>query len=127
MSLYAQDLSKHQWKDRLILIIASKNNQKFQQQHKELQKEREGLKERKLVIYQILPEKYKTGFKEKNWKKYAELFEAYNGKKSDFRVLLIGLDGGKKLDQTKMLSVKKLFNIIDSMPMRQAEIQKNKQ
>lgn len=48
-------------------------------------------------------------------------------KKSDFRVLLIGLDGGKKLDQTKMLSVKKLFNIIDSMPMRQAEIQKNKQ
>ena len=45
-------------------------------------------------------------------------------KKSDFRVLLIGLDGGKKLDQTKMLSVKKLFNIIDSMPMRQAEIQK---
>ena len=50
----------------------------------------------------------------------------YKAEKSDFRVILIGLDGGEKLEQTEVLSAEKLFNTIDSMPMRQAEIRKNK-
>ena len=29
MSLNAQDLSKHQWKERLVLIIAKEKNEKF--------------------------------------------------------------------------------------------------
>ena len=127
MNLNAQDLSKHQWKDRLVLIIAEdENNKTFQQQLTELQKHQQGLKERKLVIYQILPEKYTTGFEEENWKTSSELFQKYKAEKSDFRVILIGLDGGEKLDQTEILSAEKLFNTIDSMPMRQAEMRKNR-
>ncbi|APS37899.1 protein of unknown function [Salegentibacter agarivorans] len=126
MNLNAQDLSKHQWKDRLILIVAEQKNEKFQQQLTELQKHQQGLNERKLVIYQILPEKYTTGFEEENWKNSSELFQKYKAEKSDFRVILIGLDGGEKLEQTEVLSAEKLFNTIDSMPMRQAEIRKNK-
>ncbi|SKB53651.1 protein of unknown function [Salegentibacter holothuriorum] len=126
MNLNAQDLSKHQWKDRLVLIIAQEKNKKFQQQLTELQKHQQSLKERKLVIYQIIAEKYSTGLAEENWKNSIELFQKYKEEKSDFRVLLIGLDGGEKLDQTKILSAEKLFNTIDSMPMRQAEMRKNK-
>jgi hypothetical protein len=126
MSLNAQDLSKHQWEDRLFLIIAEEKNEKFQQQLTELQKHQQGLKERKLVIYQILPEKYTTGFEEKNWKKSSELCHKYKTEKSDFQVILIGLDGGEKLEQTEVLSTERLFNTIDSMPMRQSEMRKNK-
>ena len=126
MNLNAQDLSKHQWKDRLILIVAEQKNEKFQQQLTELQKHQQGLNERKLVIYQILPEKYTTGFEGENWKNSSDLYSKYKTKKSDFRVILIGLDGGEKLEQTEVLSAEKLFNTIDSMPMRQAEIRKNK-
>ncbi|SLJ94714.1 DUF4174 domain-containing protein [Salegentibacter salarius] len=126
MNLNAQDLSKHQWEDRLVLIIAEEENETFQQQLTELQKHQQGLKERKLVIYQILPEKYTTGFEEENWKTSSELFQKYKAEKSGFRIILIGLDGGEKLDQTEVLSVEKLFNTIDSMPMRQAEMRKNR-
>lgn len=46
-------------------------------------------------------------------------------KKSDFEVILIGLDGGVKLRQTEALETKKLFDLINSVPMRQAEMRKN--
>ena len=127
MSLNAQDLSKHQWKDRLILIIAeNEKNEKFQEQLTELQKNQKGLKDRKLVIYQILPEKYSTGFQINNWKNSAKLYKKYKAEESDFHIILIGLDGGKKLYQTEILSAEKLFDTIDSMPMRQSEMRKNK-
>ena len=126
MNVNAQDLSKHQWKDRLVLIIAEEKTEKFQQQLTELQKHQQGLKERKLVVYKILPEKYSTGFQEENWKSSTELYGKYKVKNSDFRVMLIGLDGGEKLEQTEVLSIEKLFNTIDSMPMRQAELRKNR-
>ncbi len=127
MSLNAQDLSKHQWKDRLVLIIAEdENNEKLQQQLTELQKNQKGQKDRKLIIYQILPEKYNTGFQIETWNNSAELYKKYKTDKDDFKVILIGLDGGEKLAQTEILSAEKLFNTIDSMPMRQSEMRKNR-
>nr|WP_237690378.1 DUF4174 domain-containing protein [Salegentibacter tibetensis] len=82
MSLNAQDLSKHRWKDRLILIVAEdENNEKLQQQLTELQKHQKGLKDRKLVIYRILPEKYNTGFQNKIWKNSAELYKKHKAEK----------------------------------------------
>lgn len=126
MNLNAQDLSKHQWKERLILIIAQEKSEKFQQQLTELQKHQNELEDRKLIVYQISPEKYSTGFKEESWKKSTEIFQKYNDEESDFQVILIGLDGGQKLIQTEVLSVEELFSTIDSMPMRQAEMRKNR-
>lgn len=125
MNLNAQDISKHHWKDRLLLIITEdENNEKFQKQLTEIQKHVSGLKDRKLVIYQILPKKSSTGFQE-TWKSSTELYKKYRSRDGDFRVILIGLDGGEKLVQTEVLSVQKLFNTIDNMPMRQSEIRQN--
>ena len=39
-----------------------------------------------------------------------------------FEVVLIGLDGGIKLRQTKLVSLDKLFTLIDGMPMRRNEL-----
>ena len=41
-----------------------------------------------------------------------------------FRIVLIGKDGGVKLDQAKGISIQEVFDLIDTMPMRQAEIRK---
>ncbi|OHX63799.1 hypothetical protein NH26_24710 [Flammeovirga pacifica] len=46
-------------------------------------------------------------------------------KRKDFEVVLIGLDGGVKLRQSTILSKKALYDKIDSMPMRRAELQEN--
>ena len=42
--------------------------------------------------------------------------------KEDFEVILIGLDGGIKLQQTEVLKKEALFNIVDAMPMRRNEL-----
>ena len=44
----------------------------------------------------------------------------------NFEVILIGLDGGIKLQQTEILIKKDLFRIIDTMFMRRNEIIRNK-
>lgn len=41
---------------------------------------------------------------------------------SDFVVILLGKDGGSKLRSTKPLSMEKLGDTIDAMPMRQEEM-----
>ena len=45
--------------------------------------------------------------------------------KSDrsFRILLIGKDGGIKFESNRSISLMHLFKLIDSMPMRQNEMQ----
>ena len=37
-------------------------------------------------------------------------------------MVLIGLDGGVKLEKQEVLSMKELFSIIDAMPMRANEL-----
>jgi hypothetical protein len=43
-----------------------------------------------------------------------------------FQVLLIGKDGGVKLRSSGPVSMKDLFGLIDSMPMRQQEMDSKK-
>jgi hypothetical protein len=121
LSVNGQDLTKHQWKDRLILIVTEdENNKKYQQQLSELKKHQGGINDRQLIIYRILPGKYNIGFAQKNWNNSALFYKKYNAEENIFLVMLIGLDGNEKLVQTEVISAEKLFNTIDSMPIRKS-------
>ncbi|WP_028871596.1 DUF4174 domain-containing protein [Psychroserpens burtonensis] len=119
----AQDLLKHQWKDRVLLIATNNTNTpKFQNQLKTLQNQEKNLKYRKLIIYQITPSYYSQRVSEENkWTKRPELYQKMKTNDNTFEVILIGLDGGEKLRQNELLTTNKLFAIIDGMPMRRAE------
>ena len=59
---YTQHLDKHQWKDRLLLVIVDSYESKSLQKQLALFKDTEKeLAERKLVIYQITASDYKEG------------------------------------------------------------------
>ena len=118
---FGQDLGKHEGKDR-VFIIASKKAEEINRQTKILQKDKDGLKKRKLKIYNVLPIKYSEGLENQNWINDQLFYEKVKRKKNDFEVILIGLVGGVKLKQTEMISLKKLFTLIDGMPMRRSEI-----
>ena len=47
----------------------------------------------------------------------------FNVAPDDFQVILIGKDGGEKLRSSKPISIDKLRDTIDAMPMRQQEMQ----
>ncbi len=124
----AQDLSKHKWENRLILILTDdENNSTFQSQLEEFSKDLNGLKERKLIIYQIFPGEYKTGLNGDNKKKSSRLYNEYKKTNAGFEVVLLGLDGGVKLRQNELLPLEKLYATIDVMPMRRNEIERKKQ
>ncbi len=121
---FSQDITKHEWKDRVLLVL-SDNFSKIESQLQLLKKDVNGLKERKLVVYQIMPNSYKKGLESTIAPPSNTIYVDMKKKEDNFEIVLIGLDGGIKLRQTKLLTSKKLFVLIDSMPMRQAEIRKN--
>lgn len=126
----AQELKVHQWENRILLIISSiEDSKEFLTQMTEFNGLTKDLEERKLLTYQILPLKYRTvNYPEQNeWIPSSLLFTKYAGKGDNFKIILIGLDGGIKLERTDVLKATELFGTIDSMPMRKAEmINKNR-
>jgi len=124
ISVMAQSLEKHLWQDRIILLFAHDfQSSDLQKQLNLFEKELDGLKERKLVVYQITPSGIKkdgNNLFENNLK--LQLTKTYQSKNNTFTFILIGLDGGKKMRSTKVVSSKDLFGKIDQMPMRKWEI-----
>jgi hypothetical protein len=125
MNILGQDFSKHKWENRLIIIIAQDiNNSIYQKQIKEFIAHEEGLVERKVLVYQILPKKYKIGLNPGiNWEENSH----HQAKDIPFEIRLIGLDGSVKLSQKELLTSDKLFSLIDRMPVRRIEIEKNRE
>ena len=131
-NVMGQNLNEHKWNNRILIIQASDElSDKYRDQLKEINDVNKELKERKLVVYTIVGDKYKvTNYQSKisdnSWEATNELFGDLLDENYDFRVILIGLDGSIKLEKTTVLTRKELFNIIDSMPMRMNELRKNR-
>lgn len=120
----AQITKSHQWENRVLLIMTnSLDNDTFIDQIKELKSDKNGLEERKLIIYQIEKNSYKIGLNLEGSKaKSNKLYNKYKKANSPFEIVLIGLDGSIKLRQAELLTIEKLFGTIDTMPMRRSEI-----
>lgn len=120
----AQEIEKHRWKDRLLLIYASsKGSDQLKEQLDILQKNKLELADRKLKVYAFTKKEFAFNF-DKNWQKSTKLYQRYIPEGNDFFVLLIGLDGGIKLSQKNVSEKEELFAIIDGMPMRRNELKR---
>lgn len=120
---YSQRFENYQWENRLLLIFTKdESGDKLNKQLKLLKYRGDELKERKLKVFHLTEKKYRELFTHnKGWKNREVVTEKYEFS-DNFEVFLIGLDGGVKLRQKEILTADKLFQTIDSMPMRRAEI-----
>lgn len=121
----AQSIEDHQWENRILILSAKDaNNAELLMQLQEFRANETGLKDRKLLIYQLVGEQYKIGLADDNdWKEIPnDLWARAQKTKNEFQVILIGLDGGEKYKTSAFLPCEDLFAIIDAMPMRKAEI-----
>ncbi len=130
MFLSAQNLDKHQWNNR-VLIIATSNSSSdlYLDQIREFKNANEELKDRKIVIYEVVGSEYKamnyvTNKSTDSQVVSNDLINYILNKESEFSVTLIGLDSGIKLQQVELLKKEELLRIIDVMPMRRSEIRK---
>ena len=129
-STYGQAIQKHLWKERVVLIIsANKDSDLLERQMIEFT-DLNGFIERKLVCYYLLPNAFR--YIDNNHQDYnlswqsnsGKLYEEYADPDESFSIILVGLDGGIKMRRHTTVSQKDLFRLIDSMPMRQAELRK---
>lgn len=116
-----QDLSQYRWQNRLLVIVShQENHPMIQKQLQEVKNHQQELEERRLLTIVMTPEKYQVQTDDKQWISGSNYSNYQSGK--TFEVLLIGLDGGIKQRESDVFTAGKLISIIDSMPMRQAEM-----
>ena len=123
MSIGETALDGYRWQNRLLLVFAPDADSALycRQQEMLLVAER-GLNERDMVIICVIRDAVSTKGRPAAAVAAVDLRDAYGVLPQEFRVVLIGKDGGVKLRQEEPISMADLFALIDSMPMRKQEM-----
>ena len=128
INVQSQDLSKHQWKHRLLLVITKDTlAPDYQKQMESLRSDPEGLEERRLFIYKLMPSEYQEGITSGKWIHSPELYKSFHERGNTFEVVLIGLDGREKHRSETLVPLKQIYSWIDVMPMRREEQRRNQE
>lgn len=122
------DLDALRWKNRvLVLFSPSESDPLFQLQKQGLASSAQGVLDRELMILEIMEQgQSRTGNQLLSEKSVQAIRKRLGVETGPFQVLLIGKDGGVKLRSREPVSTKDLFGLIDSMPMRQQEMDSKK-
>ena len=122
------DLDSLRWKNRVLAILSpTESDLSFQLQKQELASSSEGVLERDLMILEILEHgESRVGNMFLSGKAVEDIRRRLGVHTGPFQVFLIGKDGGVKLRSSEPVSMKDLFGLIDSMPMRRQEMESEK-
>ena len=120
------DLNAYQWKNRLLLLFASsEEDQAYLTLKKEIDRQAVEVKDRDLLISYVL-ERGESRIGQERLSPDQALFlrKRLSVPSGRFTIILIGKDGGEKIRQESAVDLKEIFAIIDAMPMRQQEMKK---
>jgi hypothetical protein len=120
------DLKAYQWKNRLLLLFASsEEDQAYLTLKKEIDHQAMEVRDRELLVFYVL-EKGESRLGQERLRPDQALFlrRRLSVAPGRFTAILIGKDGGEKMRKESFLDLKEIFAIIDAMPMRQQEMKK---
>ncbi|RUM25973.1 DUF4174 domain-containing protein [Rhizobium vallis] len=118
----AESLAAFQWKNRVFILFADKDNARAARQENQLLADRAGLDERDMVVLKVSGDSVRPlfgaadGLDGEAIRRDLEAPEA-----GEFAAFLLGKDGTVKLKASEPIANGELFAIIDSMPVRAAE------
>lgn len=118
------DMRPHFWKERVVLVFApGEGDTRLTQQRAALAADPRGMADRKVVTYEVVGNNaVSRGTERLDSKAVPEFRKRFNVPVDDFEVIVIGLDGLVKQRGEEVVGDDELFALIDSMPMRQAEM-----
>lgn len=116
MPASANPLSQYLWSNRPLLIFAAgEGDPALRHMRRALAQRRRDVADRDMVIVEILAEGPDSADAE-------TLRRRFDVAEEDFRVVLVGKDGGEKLRTGTPPALDEVFALIDGMPMRRREI-----
>jgi hypothetical protein len=123
-SAYApvESLAAFQWKNRVFVVFADRDNARAAGQENQLLADRSGLDERDMVVLKVSGAGVRSlfgGGESLDGEAIRRDLEA--PEVGEFAAFLVGKDGTIKLKVSEPITNGELFAIIDSMPMRAAE------
>lgn len=111
ITMNAQELSEYRWKKRLVIMVSSNfDDSKPTTQFRMFKESSQKLEERDMVVLKI----------DSN----SEKLSNFNIEEDFEGVMLVGKDGGLKAQYPYIVDPIKLFDLVDSMPMRRSEMRK---
>ncbi len=123
----AQELTDYRWKNRVLLLFdESWESVAIKSQLEKFSKVREEMVDRDLILFIVT---HKGIFTESGRPQDMLLKDAYdtaNVSEKFKGIVLIGKDGGIKLKKDLEINPQLVFDLVDSMPMRKAEMQSSK-
>lgn len=121
----AQDLDTYTWNNRIILLKESNlESDWLKAQVKRLQSDLSELNDRQLVVF-ILANGLVYDLEQNETDLNAKIIEEQFALSNFEGLTLIGKDGGIKLKEAFIVNPKTIFELIDSMPMRKNEMNRN--
>ena len=122
----SQHIDDYQWKNRILLLVdLAPDSKALTSQLQEFNSEARGLTERDLVIFRVTPNAVYTSKGKPTKMDAMEIYKDYRLDPNFSGTILIGKDGGAKLKKSFEVSTKTIFDLIDGMPMRRAEMRED--
>lgn len=129
LPLFSNPLERYQWKNRLLLLSLTEDEEEKAQVTQLLSSKKAELSERDLVVINLSAGKWQLPLqKVLSEAEKAELrkrLQVAKSKGSTF--ILLGKDGSEKARQRGRLELRAVFALIDAMPMRKAELRQRGQ
>jgi hypothetical protein len=118
------DLNEYRWKNRPVLVFASNpEDAQFKEQMRDLQSRNEEIEDRDILIFELVSEgQSKVAGQPISNADSASLWDELQVSRRAFAFILVGKDGTVKLRSERPVPSRQVFSLIDSMPMRQAEM-----
>lgn len=119
----AYDLSQHEWRHRLLFLIAPRvTDQDLAAQQQYLDRRRDAVLDRDLLVFHLFPDHGMVGETVLSAEAVRILREQLGVAAEDRLVILIGKDGGIKRRAELDTDLRYIFLQIDAMPMRHEEM-----
>jgi len=120
------DLASYRWKNRILLIFSPTDTDTgFEAFNQSLARELSEVKLRDLILLRVF-ETAPSFIEDKplSPEDAEKLRDRFRVRPGHFTVILIGKDGGVKMVREERVELQEIFDLIDSMPMRQQEMRK---
>ena len=125
----SMDLTKFQWKNRLLFLFAEDANDPFfKDLQSQIMAQKAEVDDRDLIVFE-LPAKgpARMGAKPLDQQQADSLRNHFGIPNDTFSLILVGKDGGIKLKRRDQVDLREVFGLIDSVPMRQREMRQKKE